>query len=97
MQGHAMLFRRAVRVRLAEAVTISAPLTHFLRADVQPADEGFIARLTGPQGSGLLSSMARANALLIVPPERTRVEAGEFADAVLLRDDVHHAAVPPAS
>jgi molybdopterin molybdotransferase len=97
MQGHSLLFRRTVRVRLAEAVTIAAPLTHFLRADVQPADDGFVARLTGPQGSGLLSSMARANALLIVPPERTRVEAGEFVDAMLLRDDVHHASLPPPS
>jgi molybdopterin biosynthesis enzyme len=41
--------------------------------------------------------MARANALLVVPPERTRVEAGETVDALLLRDDVHHTATPPHS
>jgi molybdopterin biosynthesis enzyme len=28
------------------------------------------ARLTGPQGSGLLTSMARADALLVVPLDR---------------------------
>jgi len=40
--------------------------------------------------------MARANALLIVPPERGRIEAGELVDALVLRDDVQHADTPPA-
>jgi molybdopterin molybdotransferase len=95
MLGHTLLFRRAVRVRVQETVTIAAPLTHFLRADVRPTEGGLVAKLTGPQGSGLLSSMARANALLIIPAERPRVEAGELVDALLLRDDMQHAATPP--
>jgi molybdopterin molybdotransferase len=90
LMGHAQLFRRPTRVRLAEAVTITAPLTHFLRAVVTAAQNGYVARLTGPQGSGLLSSMARANALLIVPAESARLEAGSEVDAILLRDDVSH-------
>ena len=90
MSGHTLLFRRLVRVRVQETVSIAAPLVHFLRADVRASGDGLVARLTGPQGSGLLSSMARANALLVVPPERARIEAGELVDAMLLRDDVHH-------
>jgi molybdopterin molybdotransferase len=35
------------------------------------------ARLTGPQGSGILTSMARANALLVVPEDRPRCDVGE--------------------
>lgn len=97
MQGHSLLFRRPARVRLAESVTINAPLTHFLRAEVRDADNELVAKLTGPQGSGLLSSMARANALLIIPAARTRIEAGEFVDALMLRDDVRHSASPPAA
>ena len=97
MNGHALLFRRPVRVRVSEAITITAPLAHFLRADVRASDEGYVARLTGPQGSGLLSSMARANALLVIPAERVHVESGEFVDALLLRDDMQHAATPPIS
>lgn len=95
MMGHVLLFRRPMRVRLLEAVTITAPLVHFLRADVRAGEDGFVARLTGPQGSGLLSSMARANALLVIPPERARLEAGEVVDALLLRDDAQHADTPP--
>lgn len=100
MQGHSLLHRRPVQVRLREAVTTAAtaaPLVHFLRAVVEPSEEGYMARLTGAQGSGLLSSMARANALLVVPPDRTRVEAGEFVDALVLREDVQHSATPPVS
>jgi len=97
MMGHSLFFRRSVRVRLAEPVTIAAPLTHFLRAELMPQGNELIAKLTGPQGSGLLSSMARANALLIVPPERARIEAGELVDALVLRDDVQHADTAPVS
>lgn len=97
MLGHSLVHRRPVRVRLSEPVTISAPLTHFLRAIVETSAEGYAARLTGPQGSGLLSSMARANALLVIPPDRLRSEAGEFVDALLLRSDVQYVATPPAS
>jgi molybdopterin molybdotransferase len=96
MHGHAQLFRRTVPVRLAESVTISAPLVHFLRAEVRVTDEGPIAKLTGPQGSGLLSSMARANALLVIPAERTRIEAGEVVEALVLRDDLSHGTAPLA-
>ena len=49
-------------------------------------DGGAWARLTGPQGSGLLTSMSRANALLVVPPDRPLVRAGETARAILLGD-----------
>src|SRR4051812_35525052 len=90
MLGHGDVFRRVVRVRLLEAITISAALTHFLRAIVERDGPALVARLTGPQGSGLLSSMARANALLVIPPDATALAAGDTVDAVLLRDDVQH-------
>jgi molybdopterin molybdotransferase len=88
MLGHDRLFRRPVPVTMEEPVSIGARLTHFLRATVRPgADGGLVARLTGAQGSGILTSMARADALLIVPEERARVEAGERLHAFLLSDD----------
>lgn len=94
--GHALVHRRAVEVRVDEPITLAAPLTHFLRAVVTAGPQGYTARVTGPQGSGLMSSMARANALLIVPPDRQQVDAGEVVDALLLRDDLGHAERPPA-
>src|SRR5688500_10923468 len=88
MLGHERLFRRAVPVTLEEPISIGARLTHFLRATVRAGANGeLLARLTGPQGSGILTSMAKAEALLIVPEERPRVEAGESIHAFLLTDD----------
>lgn len=88
MLGHTRVFRRPVSVVLEEPVTITAGLTHFLRAIVTVHHDGDMsARLTGPQGSGLVSSMSRANALLVVPEDRPRCEAGERLHALLLNDD----------
>jgi molybdopterin molybdotransferase len=69
-------------------VSIGARLTHFLRGIARPAEDGRMhARLTGPQGSGILTSMARANALLVVPEDRPRCEAGDVVNALLVGDD----------
>lgn len=87
MLGYTRVHRQPVRVQLDETVTIHAKLTHFLRAIVTPrADGGLSARLTGPQGSSILTSMSLANALLIVPEDRTTVAAGESLAAFLLSD-----------
>ena len=87
MRGHRKLFRRPVPVVLDEPVTISAELTHFLRAIVTVRDGRSTARLTGPQSSGILTSMSNANALLIVPADRHTVDAGETLNAILIGDD----------
>jgi molybdopterin molybdotransferase len=88
MLGHARLFRQPVPVTLAEPVTLHARLTHFLRAVVSAGADGErVAQLTGPQGSGILTSMARANALLVIPEERARCEAGERVHALLVSDE----------
>ena len=85
-RGESRIFRRTIEVRVREDVAIQAPLTHFMRAVVEWERDGAWARLTGPQGSGLLTSMTRANALLIVPPDRPVVRTGESARAMLLGD-----------
>ena len=60
---------------------------HFLRAIVTPSAHGLTARLTGPQSSAILTSMSLANALLIVPPNRPTVGAGETIHCIPLGDD----------
>jgi molybdopterin molybdotransferase len=94
--GHRLPFRRTVPVCVGEAITLGPKLRHFLRAVVTPDGAGgaLTARLTGPQGSGILTSMARANALLIVPEDRPSVAPGETLTALLL-DDPHHVAEAP--
>ena len=95
MQGEHALFRRAVRVVSEEPLRTQGRLTHFLRAIVREQPDGFRARLTGPQGSGILTSMALANALLVVPEDRNEVAAGDTLSAILLGDAGAFTDTPP--
>jgi len=90
LQGHALPFRRTVPVTTREPITLGPKLRHFLRAIVEEGE----ARLTGPQGSGILTSMTHANALLIVPAEMSTVPVGTSLQALIL-DDPRHVAEPP--
>ena len=85
LQGHTALFRRPVTVTVEEEVKIAARLTHFLRAIVTRNQDGtLMARLTGLQSSGMLTSMVKANALLIVPETSPRVAKGSQLKALML-------------
>jgi molybdopterin molybdotransferase len=44
----------------------------------------YYASLTGAQGSGILTSMMRANALTLIPADVDVVEAGEEIDVLML-------------
>lgn len=94
MCGHTLPFRKAVPVRLAEGVSLRARLQHFLRAVVTEGSGGLEARLTGPQGSGILMSMVTANALLIIPEGQLETPAGATVLALRL-DEPSHRAEPP--
>jgi molybdopterin molybdotransferase len=91
MMGHPLPFRRSVPVRALEPITLKPKLQHFLRGVVSRGHEGAEARLTGPQGSGILTSMAIANALLIVPEGQFETPAGSTLKALVLDDPVHQA------
>ncbi len=95
MQGHTLLHRRTVRAVTEEPLHTPGRLTHFLRAVVRETPDGWRARLTGPQGSGILTSMTKANALLIVPEEVERLDAGASLSALLLDDARTVTAEPP--
>ena len=89
MMGHVRTFRRSVPVRMAEPITLKPKLQHFLRGVVTAGADGMQARLTGPQGSGILTSMVRANALLVIPEGQHETPAGATVQALVLNDPVH--------
>lgn len=94
MMGHRLPFRRATPVATAEPITLGPKLQHFLRAIVAPGSPLPAVRLTGPQGSGILTSMVLANALLIVPEGQHQTPAGSRLDALVL-DNPGHQTEPP--
>jgi molybdopterin molybdotransferase len=69
MMGFAHLFRPERTGMLETPWTRRAgdDRLHFLRVFAREEGGGLRARLSGPQGSGVLSSMARANALALIP------------------------------
>ena len=56
----------------------------YARAIVREEDGQYYARSTGPQGSGILTSMSRANGLLIVPEDVESVEVGDKVSVQML-------------
>jgi len=75
------------RARLAERATKSPPRRAFLRVRLEaPARPGDLptARLSGDQGSHVISALAAADGLAVIPEGRPAVEAGEEVDVWLL-------------
>jgi molybdopterin molybdotransferase len=78
-----------VRVALQDEVQLGAPLTHYLRATLRSdADGGLLATLTGPQSSGMLTSMAAADALVVIAGDRATVPRGAMLPAIPLDGDL---------
>ena len=77
MAGHPLPFRTTRTARLAGPIHLKARLQHFLRGITREETNGDRSvQLTGPQGSGMLSSMVAANALIVVPEEVTDLALG---------------------
>lgn len=84
LAGHDRIERRRVPCVAAERISTPADLTYFQRVRLESSDDGLHAWLTGPQVSGLVSGLARADGLAIVTPERDSVEVGDMVPVLLL-------------
>ncbi len=70
MAGARQIYRQWIPARLVDPFTVVPGLTQFFRVRLErEADGGFAARLAGAQGSAHLSSVAMADALMIVDSE----------------------------
>ncbi len=54
---------------LADRIENRGGRRHFVRVRVDATATGYVARLAGAQGAGILTSLARANGLLVIPEE----------------------------
>ena len=85
MAGHTRVFSPVVRAALRDDYPARAGLTHFPRVRLRREGDGsWSAGLTGSQGSGVGTSMALADALLVIPEERDGARAGDVLPAVVL-------------
>ena len=83
MAGHTQWRKPTIAVTLLETIESDGRET-YARAWVERQADRWIARLSGGQGSNMLGSLARANALVVVPDGITRLDAGASAQAQML-------------
>ena len=61
---------------------------HAMRVTLARTEKGWRAESVGAQGSGLVSSLTKADALALIGPESEGVRAGEPVEAIVLREEV---------
>jgi len=81
MSGRTKILRPRARAMLTQAIEKPKHLRFFARG-IYDADTGAV-RTTGPQGSGILRSMALANCLIDLPEGPDRFAAGESVEVIL--------------
>ncbi|CAN5186753.1 molybdopterin molybdotransferase MoeA [soil metagenome] len=61
--------------------------THAMRVSLTHTEKGLLAESVGAQGSGLISSLTKADALALIGPECEGVAAGDPVEAIVLRPE----------
>jgi len=84
MMGKIHLAKPSVEAIIEEGISNSDGRRVFARVIVEKRDGRYYARLTGPQGSGILTSMSMANGLAIVPEDREKVKKGDILQVLML-------------
>ena len=84
MMGKKNLTKPTIEAVIEDSVVNSDGRRIFTRAVVEKRGSQYFARPTGPQGSGILTSMSLAKGLVIIPEDKTRVEAGDVVQVIML-------------
>jgi molybdopterin molybdotransferase len=85
MAGRRRLTRPRVRARALAPVDNPGSRRGYLRVRLEATADGLGARLTGGQGSAILSSMVAADGLAVVEPDTT-VASGEELEVIVFRE-----------
>jgi molybdenum cofactor synthesis domain-containing protein len=88
MMGREDRGRPRTQVYFEEDVKNSFGRMHAMRVSLEQTEKGWLARSVGAQGSGLVSSLTKADALALIGPESEGVKAGEPVEAIVLREGV---------
>jgi molybdopterin molybdotransferase len=84
MMGKSNLVKPTVEAIIENTVKNDAGRRIYDRAIIEKRDGHYYARLTGPQGSGILTSMSLANGLVLIPEESGGVKKGDIVQALML-------------
>jgi molybdopterin molybdotransferase len=95
MGGRRSYIRPVVEAVFQEQFSKRADRRHFLRGILTREDGVFKVRTTGDQGSGILTSMVKANCLIDVPAEVERLNPGDPVAVQLLSGEAWLAKTEP--
>lgn len=84
MMGKKKLSKPTIEATLEGSVKNTDGRRIFARAAVRRDGERYLARITGPQGSGILTSMSQANGLVIVPEDAEGAKDGDTVKVMML-------------
>ncbi len=84
MLGKVNLTKPAIEAIIENYIVNTDGRRIYARAFVRKRDGRYYASLTGPQGSGILTSMAQANGLVIVPEDVESVKEGDVVQVFML-------------
>ena len=76
MSGRSRFEKPVIKAILDEEIRKKLGRKNFIRAQVKTVNGKYHATITGPQGSGILSSLTLANGLIILPEDVDHVQAG---------------------
>jgi molybdopterin molybdotransferase len=79
--------RPRIKVYFDEDVENKFGRMHAMRVTLTRTERGWRAESVGAQGSGLVSSLTKADALALIGPESEGVRAGEPLEAIVLREE----------
>ncbi|MEO8048458.1 MAG: gephyrin-like molybdotransferase Glp [Nitrospirota bacterium] len=96
MSGHRSYGRPVVRAIFQEKFSKRTDRRHFLRGVLTMEEGVFKVRTTGAQGSGILTSMMKANCLIDIPVEVERVNPGDLVSVQLLSGEAWITHADPA-
>jgi molybdopterin molybdotransferase len=85
MMGRAQLARPEITATLSDDVEGPSGKMQYARVEVVRGADGWTATPTGARGSNLISSIARANGLAMVPPGTSVAHAGSQVRVMLFR------------
>jgi molybdopterin molybdotransferase len=88
MMGHRRVIRPYVKAILRGEVRKKPGKVHFLRVRIELENGVRCAIPAGDQHTGILRTMVRANAIAVLPKEKTVFTDGEEVAVHLLRGDV---------
>lgn len=84
MMGHTEIHRPTVRARLTHNLRQKPGRLSFIRALVTATPDGLLVSATGSQSSGVLTSMVRANGLLLFPRDMSEMPVGHEAEVQII-------------